>query len=279
MVSKVSVLVRVLLALAALGAIGYYLWYGLTGQGDTDLYPSAWVGPHLALPIVGGIVLSSLGAGALARRVLGTHGAGGNSAKMRKEGLLGVGTVLSARPTGVEINGRPVLRVALSVLGARDETFEAYAKVTLGPMDGTQLVRPGAMLPVRYLPGHRPGEVVRVEIDFSGDTAQAQAAINRAMVKRGVTTERRLDIAARGVAAQAVVRALEVTGTVRDGMAELALELVVTNPGDGSTFPATVRRFLPADAVPRVQVGRMVKVHYLPGAEDEVVLAFSLHTD
>ncbi|MFB7761345.1 hypothetical protein ACWD33_06370 [Streptomyces xiamenensis] len=279
MVSKVSVLVRVLLALAALGAIGYYLWYGLTGQGDTDLYPSAWVGPQLALPIVGSIVLSALSAGAFARRLLSAYGAGGNSARMRKEGLLGVGTVLSARPAGVEINGRPVLRVALSVLGARDETFEAYAKVALGPMDGTQLVRPGAMLPVRYLPGHRPGEVVQVEIDFSGDTAEAQAAINRAMVKRGLTTERRLDIAARGVAAQAVVRALEVTGAVRDGMAELALELVVTNPGDGSTFPATVRRFLPADAVPKVQVGRMVRVHYLPGAEDEVVLAFSLHTD
>ncbi|GAA2050852.1 hypothetical protein N0X72_19500 [Streptomyces carpaticus] len=275
MPSKIPAVFRAAVSAAALGAIGYYLWYGLTDRGDPAVYPSSWVGPQLMLPILGFIALSFVGSGMLARRLLGAHGVGTNSARMLKEGLLGAGTVLSVRPTGVLVNNRPVMRVELSVLGARDETFQAYAKVALGMAGEAAAIRPGAMLPVRYLPERR-GEVVEVEVDFSGDTAAAQEALNRAMVKRGMTTPRRLDIAARGVVAQAVVRTLEVTGRVRDGMPELALELVVTSPGDGSSFPAHVRRFLPADAVPKVQVGRVVQVRYLPEAPDEVVLAFGL---
>ena len=92
------------------------------------------------------------------------------------------------------------------------------------------------------------------------------------MIRKGVTTQEKLDIAAKGVAAQAVVQSLSVPGEIRNGNSRLDLGLVVTRP-DGSTFVTRVEKFLPPGSVSQVQVGRVVQVRYLPGNESEVVLA------
>lgn len=114
-------------------------------------------------------------------------------------------------------------------------------------------------------------------MDLSGDTGAAQDAMNAAMIRKGFTTPAKLDIARRGVAAQAVVRSLSVPGEIRDGHSRLDLILVVTRP-DGSTFETRTEKFLPPAAVSLVQVGRVVGVHYLPENEQEVVLSLPVNT-
>lgn len=111
---------------------------------------------------------------------------------------------------------------------------------------------------------------------MSGDAAEAQRAMNESMIRKGVTTPAELDIAARGVPAQAVVRSLSVPGEIRNGHSRLDLGLIVTRP-DGSTFSTHAEKFLPPTMVGSVQVGRIVQVHYLPGNEQEVVLSLPVN--
>ncbi|MER0245576.1 hypothetical protein AAHZ94_27075 [Streptomyces sp. HSW2009] len=245
------------------GSVGYYLWYGLTADAS-DSGGLAWVGPQM-IPL--GIAVSLVPV-LLAFTKDGVVSAftGRNSAAFRN-GLLGVGTVTGTRPTGTTLNDQPEVRIELNVRGADGTIFDSHAKLVV-PLTDLALFAPGAVLPVRYLPGRTD----RVEIDRSGDMAGAQAVYNEVQLQRGLTTREALEVAERGIPASAVVRSLDVTGAVREEYAELRLGLIVSRP-DGTTFETEVEKFLPPRAVQLVQVGRVIQVRYLPTDETRIALA------
>jgi hypothetical protein len=245
------------LAFVAVSVI-YYLWVGSTG-GVFGWASAAMVWPIIAITVAITAFAFS-GDGIIAAFT------GKNSAAFR-DGLVGIGTVTSVRPTGTTLNDQPQVRIDFSVEGADGKVFPSSAKMIV-PLTELALLRPGVVLPVRYLADRTD----KVEVDRSGDTAQIQAAYDQSMIRKGVTTQEKLDIAAKGVAAQAVVQSLSVPGEIRNGNSRLDLGLVVTRP-DGSTFVTRVEKFLPPGSVSQVQVGRVVQVRYLPGNESEVVLA------
>ncbi|MFI6869044.1 hypothetical protein [Nocardia sp. NPDC050406] len=252
-------------ALAFLGlSLAYYLWASLT---STSLLP--WVGGHMALPMIA-ITLVPMAFAFTGDSILSAL-TGTNSSEFR-DGLMGLGTVRSVGHTGVTLNDQPQVRIDFQVEGADGQIFPAYAKMIV-PLTELSLLRPGVVLPVRYLPDRTD----RVEVDLSGDASAAQEAMNAAMIRKGVTTPAKLDIARRGIAAQAVVRALAVPGEIRDGHSRLDLTLVVTRP-DGTSFETRTEKFLPPASVAQVQVGRIVQVHYLPENEREVVISLPVNT-
>lgn len=137
---------------------------------------------------------------------------GTNSAAFRN-GSVGIGTVRAVRQTGMTLNDQPEVRIDLGVEDADGKTFESHAKMIV-PLTELALLRPGVVLPVRYVPGRTD----KVEIDRSGDTAAVTEAWNHTMIRQGVTSVDKLDIAARGVAAQAVVQSLSVPGRFATGI-------------------------------------------------------------
>ncbi|WP_019932185.1 hypothetical protein [Nocardia sp. BMG111209] len=248
-------------------AVGWYLWHGLTYRA-TDAFGGAvfgWVGWQMALPIV------ALSVVPVAFVLTSTAVTGGNSPRFR-DGQLGIGTVESFRQTGLYVNEQPQLRIEMQVEGAGGENFRSHAKMVV-PLAELALLRPGVVLPVRYLPGRTD----RVEIDHSGDRSAVQRAMNETMIRKGLTTRAALDVAERGVAAQAVVQTLSVPGETRDDSTKVDLHLLITRP-DGSTFTAAVQKFVPQRNIGQVQVGRIVQVRYLAENEREVVLALPVNT-
>ncbi|MET9490327.1 hypothetical protein [Nocardia sp. NPDC006630] len=256
--------IRIAAAAFLVLSVAYYLWHGLTSD---DFLP--WVGWQMGLPIAAltivPIVFAFTGDSIMSALT------GNNSSEFR-HGPIGLGTVESVRNTGVSLNEQPQVRIDFRVEGVDGKTFPAYAKMIV-PFTELALLRPGVVLPVRYLPD-RPG---RVEIDLSGNSAAAQDAMNQAMIRKGITTEAKLNIARNGIPAQAVVRALSVPGEIRDGHPRLDLTLIVTRP-DGSNFEARTEKFLPPTQVGLVQIGRVVQVHYLPQNEQDLVISLPVNT-
>ncbi|MFI9405399.1 hypothetical protein [Nocardia sp. NPDC052316] len=256
-------------ALAAL-AVGYYLLHGLTYTSSSAYEPAGlgWLGWQLVLPILAltlvPMVFAFTGDGIMAAFT------GRNSAEFR-DGLVGLGTITSFAQTGVSVNDQPQVRIQFSVEGIDGKTFPATAKMIV-PLTELALLQPGVVLPIRYLPGRTD----KVEVDMSGDASMAQQAMNESMIRKGITTRHKLDIAERGIATQAVVQSLAVTGEIRDGHSKIALGLVVTRP-DGSSFATRVEKFLAPSSVGQVQVGRILRVHYLPENEQEVVIALAVN--
>ncbi|WP_181699797.1 hypothetical protein [Nocardia sp. GTS18] len=250
-------------------AIGYYLYYGLTYTPDEFTGTMlGWVGPQMALPIIAltivPMVFAFTGDGIFEAFT------GRNSSEFRG-GEIGIGTITSYRQTGVSVNDQPQVRIEFRVEGADGKTFDSHAKMIV-PLTELALLRPGVVLPVRYLPGRTD----KVEVDRSGDAGAAQRAMNESLIRKGITTRDKLDIAERGIAAQAVVRSLDVPGRIRGGYTEVVLGLVVTRP-DGSTFQTGAEKYLPPTAIGSVQVGRIIGVHYLPGDEQEVVISLPIN--
>ncbi|MEU0503675.1 hypothetical protein [Nocardia sp. NPDC005998] len=251
-------------------SIGYYLWHGLTytSSGPFDDGTLAWVGPQMALPIIAvtivPLVFAFTGEGIMAAFT-------GNNSSAFRNGLVGIGTVKSFRQTGLTVNDQPQIRIDFSVEGVDGKIFDSHAKMIV-PLTELALLQPGVVLPVRYLPDRTD----KVEVDRSGDMSAAQHAMNESMIRKGFTTKAKLDIAERGIAAQAVVRSLSVPGEIRNGHSKIELGLVVTRP-DGTTFTTGVEKFLPPASVGQVQVGRILRVHYLPENEQEVVIALQIN--
>ncbi|WTL51951.1 hypothetical protein OG203_26380 [Nocardia sp. NBC_01499] len=262
--------IRWITAVSAALAIGYYVFHGLTYVSTDEFEPAGlgWLGWQMALPIVAitvvPIVFAFTGEGIVAAFT------GRNSAAFR-EGLVGLGTIESFTQTGLTVNDQPQVRVEFSVEGADGKNFTAIAKMIV-PLTELALLRPGVVLPVRYLPDRTD----KVEVDMSGDQAMAQRAMNESMIRKGITTRHKLDIAERGIATQAVVQSLSVPGEIRDGHSKIELGLVVTRP-DGSSFSTRVEKFLAPSTVGQVQVGRILRVHYLPENEQEVVIALAVN--
>ncbi len=251
-------------------SIGYYLWHGLTytGYGPFDDGTLAWVGPQMALPIIAStivpIVFAFTGEG-----IMGAFT--GNNSSAFRNGLVGIGTIRSFRQTGLTVNDQPQIRIDFSVEGVDGKIFDSHAKMIV-PLTELALLQPGVVLPVRYLPDHTD----KVEVDRSGDMSAAQRAVNESMIRKGFTTKAKLDIAERGITAQAVVQSLSVPGEIRNGHSKIELGLVVTRP-DGTTFTTSADKFLPPASVAQVQVGRILQVHYLPENEQEVVIALRVN--
>ena len=250
-------------------AIGYYLFYGLTYTPDEFTGAMlGWVGPQMALPIIAltivPIVFAFTGDGILEAFT------GRNSSEFR-DAAVGIGTITSFRQTGVSVNDQPQVKIAFRVEGADGKVFDSHAKMIV-PLTELALLQPGVVLPVRYLPGRTD----KVEVDRSGDMSAAQRAMNESMIRKGFTTKAKLDIAERGITAQAVVQSLAVPGEIRNGYSKIELGLVVTRP-DGTTFTTSVDKFLPPASVAQVQVGRIIQVHYLPEHEQEVVIALQVN--
>lgn len=250
-------------------AVGYYLYYGITYTPDEFTGSMlGWVGPQMALPIIAltivPMVFAFTGDG-IFEAFTGT-----NSGAFR-QGEIGIGTVTSFRQTGVSVNDQPQVRIEFRVEGADGKVFDSHAKMIV-PLTELALLQPGVVLPVRYLPGRTD----KVEVDRSGDAGAAQRAMNESLIRKGITTRGKLDIAERGLAAQAVVRRLDVPGRIRGGYTEIVLGLVVTRP-DGTTFETSVEKYLPPSAIGAVQVGRILQVHYLPGNEQEVVISLPVN--
>ncbi|MEV6556713.1 hypothetical protein AB0M22_13415 [Nocardia sp. NPDC051756] len=262
--------IRWVTAALAVLAIGYYVFHGLTYVSPNEFMPAemAWVGWQMALPITAitlvPIVFAVTGEGIVAAFT------GRNSAEFR-DGLVGLGTIRSFAQTGLTVNDQPQVRIEFSVEGVDGKNFTAAAKMIV-PLTELALLQPGVVLPVRYLPGRTD----KVEVDMSGDPATAQRALNESMIRKGITTRHKLDIAERGIATQAVVQSLSVPGEIRDGHSKIELGLVVTRP-DGSTFGTRVEKFLAPSSVGQVQVGRILRVHYLPENEHEVVIALAVN--
>ncbi|PXX65503.1 hypothetical protein DFR70_104567 [Nocardia tenerifensis] len=251
-------------------AVAYYLFHGLTYVGADEFEPAGmgWLGWQMVLPIIAltlvPMVFAFTGEGILAAFT------GRNSAAFR-DGLVGLGTIRSFAQTGLTVNDQPQVRIEFSVEGVDGKTFASTAKMIV-PLTELALLQPGVVLPVRYLPDRTD----RVEVDLSGDASMAQRAMNESMIRKGITTRHKLDIAERGIATQAVVQSLSVPGEIRDGHSKIELGLAVTRP-DGSTFTTRVEKFLAPSCVGQVQVGRILRVHYLPENEHEVVIALAVN--
>ncbi|MGW0182256.1 hypothetical protein [Nocardia sp. NPDC003345] len=256
------------LVFAALAA-GAYLWHGLTYEpGRWEPSYLAWLNGFLALPIIAvTLVVTTF---AFTGSGIVTALTGHNTGEFR-DAPLGLGTVKSFGHTGVTLNDQPQIRIEFSVEGADGKIFDATAK-TIVPLTELALLTPGVVLPVRYRPD-RPGIV---QLDLSGDSAAAQRVMNESMIRKGFTTREKIDIAARGITAQAVVQSLTVPGEIRGGHSLVNVGLAVTRP-DGSTFTTTSEKFLPPAAIGNVQVGRIVTTHYLPENEREVVLSIPVN--
>ncbi len=252
--------IRALLVIGLLGALGVYVWHGLTAV-RADEYDIPWAN-WAPLPIVAVTVFS------IAWPMLGISGSirFGSNSKAFRSAPIGIGTITAIRRTSLTVNDRPQLRIDLTVRTPDGESFDSVATQVfdLVELNGIAL---GAMVPVRYLPGRTD----RVEIDRGRDEAQAQAAFNQVMIQTGLSSERSLDIASRGVGADAVVTATHPTGRIIRGNPEISITLNVNRP-DGSSYETTVDKVIAAHLVGYVQVGRVVAVHYLPSDEDEVVL-------
>ncbi|WP_433635405.1 hypothetical protein [Nocardia sp. CA-120079] len=256
-------------------SIGYYLWHGFTytSYGPFDDGTLAWVGPQMALPIIAltivAMVFACTGEG-IGEGIMAAFTGNNNSSAFR-DGLVGIGTIKSFRQTGLTVNDQPQIRIDFSVEGVDGKIFHSHAKMIV-PLTELALLQPGVVLPVRYLPDRTD----KVEVDRSGDRSAAQRAMNESMIRKGFTTKAKLDIAERGITAQAVVQSLAVPGEIRNGYSKIELGLVVTRP-DGTAFTASVDKFLPPASVAQVQVGRIIQVHYLPENEQEVVIALQVN--
>ncbi|WP_328388296.1 hypothetical protein [Nocardia sp. NBC_00416] len=265
-------MIRTLRTLALAGAVlavGCYLWHGLTYEpGPYEPDYLAWLNGYLALPFTALTVVVTVfaftGAGVV------TALTGRNTGDFRNAPM-GLGTVKSFGHTGVSVNDQPQIRIEFSVEGTDGKVFDAAAKMVV-PLTELALLAPGVVLPVRYRPD-RPGIV---ELDLSGDSTAAQRVMNESLIRKGFTTQEKVDIAARGIAAQAVVQSLTVPGEIRDGYSKVAVGLAVTRP-DGSIFTTRSEKFLPPSAIGNVQVGRIVTAHYLPENEQEVVLSIPVN--
>ncbi|MDA3642665.1 hypothetical protein LZ318_38925 [Saccharopolyspora indica] len=193
---------------------------------------------------------------------------GGVKAKQFRGAAIGIGTVVSVRPTGLRVNDQPQLEFVMDVDTEDGTTFRGSARqIVLVHEAGA--VQAGAKMPVRYLPGSADGKVV---LATDASQQELQAAFNRIRVATGEMTPRQLDIAERGVPGRAVVLSAQPTGEIHRDRAVIRIELRVTR-ADGTTFDVAQEKALAPEFLPKTQPGMVIDVIYLPHDESEVVLS------
>jgi hypothetical protein len=184
---------------------------------------------------------------------------------------IGIGTVVSARRTGLTVNDQPQLEILFDVDTADGQTFRGVARQLVDVTD-LAMVEPGSTLAVRYRPGSRDDKVA-VATDASQE--EIQRAFNLVQLAKGHLDAQGLRIAEHGVDAKAVVLEMRPTGEIRDDRSVLDLTMRVTRP-DGTGFEVATQKAVPPTLVPRVQPGSVVMVKYLPGDEETVALALPM---
>ena len=184
---------------------------------------------------------------------------------------IGIGTVVSARRTGLTVNDQPQLEILFDVDTADGQTFRGVARQLVDVTD-MALVEPGATLAVRYRPGSGDD---RVEVATDASQAEVQSAYNMVQLAKGHLDAHGLRIAEHGVDARAVVLEMRPTGEIRDDRSVLDLTMRVTRP-DGTGFEVAAQKAVPPALVSRVQPGSVVMVKYLPGDETTVALALPM---
>ncbi|THV21712.1 hypothetical protein [Glycomyces paridis] len=241
----------------------------LTGINSDE--PTAWVNGWMVGPILLLFVLpTTASVGRLADGPL--RELRGLGAKGFEGAPIGMGTVVSASRTGLSINDQPQLEILFDVDTVDGQSFRGVAKTIV---DITELaaVVPGAILPVRYVPGSTDG---RVAIAADAPQAEMQAALDRVRVAKGLVTPRQLQIAEQGVEAKAVVLAMSPTGEIRGDRAVMDLDFRVTR-ADQTTFDLHQQKPVDASAIAQIQPGMVVRVRYLPHDESEIVVLTALN--
>ena len=248
--------------LISLACTALYLTTGLTSET-----PMPWLNGFLVGPVFLATLVPTLFA--TAGKLDGGLAALRGAVPARFRGApIGIGTVVAIGRTGLTVNGQPQLEIQLDVDTPDGRTFRATARQIV---DLTELaaVRPGATLPVRYLPDGR----ATLAIDAARE--EMQAVLNAVQVSKGHITPRQLHIAEYGRDAQAVVLAMSPTGEVRNGRTVARLTLRVTRP-DGSMFDVRTEKAIPPSAVSSLQAGQVAAVKYLPQDESDVAIVTSL---
>lgn len=118
----------------------------------------------------------------------------GQNSRAFRDAPVGIGTIEGISQTGTYINEQPQVRIDLSVETADGKTFQSHAKLVV-PLTDLGALRPGVVIPVRYLPD-RPE---RVEIDLSADSAAGQEAYTQSLIRKGLTTPEMVAVARNGV--------------------------------------------------------------------------------
>ena len=191
----------------------------------------------------------------------------GQNSRAFRDAPVGIGTIEGISQTGTYINEQPQVRIDLSVEAADGKTFQSHAKLVV-PLTDLAALRPGVVIPVRYL----PDRLERVEIDLSADSAAGQDAYTQSLIRKGLTTPELVAVARNGVRAQGVVRDMRVPGDVREGWTQVVLDVAVTRP-DGSMFTTETTKFIAPNEIGNIQVGKVLDVRYMP--DNESVIAFS----
>jgi hypothetical protein len=191
----------------------------------------------------------------------------GQNSRAFRDAAIGIGTIQGVSQTGTYINEQPQVKIDLSVETADGKTFQSHAKLVV-PLTDLAAVRPGVVIPVRYL----PDRLDRVELDLSDDMAAAQEAYTQSMIRKGLTTPEMVAVARNGVRAQGVVRNMTVPGDVRHGWTRVVLDVAVTRP-DGTMFTTETTKFIGPNEIGNIQVGKVLDVRYMP--DNESVIAFS----
>lgn len=262
-------IVRRTVVTLSIGAVAFYLWYGFTGQGESTFgggVPDVanWFGPSvIVIPIVITVLIIAFAVTGDSAMMAMT---GKNTAEFRNAPV-GMATILQASPTGTQINDQPEVRFDVEVVGLHGEIFRSQARAVV-PVTQLAMLRPGATLPVRYVPGRTD----KVEFDRSGDQHLARHAMEQLALRQGTVTEEALHIARTGIPTHGVIRALTVPGDIKDGKPKLILDVVISRP-DGTTFEVRKEPFVPRAAVAKLQVGSVVDVHYLPHDESKSAIS------
>lgn len=183
---------------------------------------------------------------------------------------LAIGTVVSARRTGLSVNDIPQMAITLDVERPDGPPFRAEAKQIVSPYAADSgFLRPGATVPVRYLV-ESSGQT-RIQLATDAPQADVQRVLSQVQLSRGEITATQLQVAEQGIPAQAVVLDMRPTGEVRSGRSVLRLDLQV-NPYDSAPFTAMVEKAVPQHALGAVQVGSAVPVRYLPEHPNDLVI-------
>lgn len=178
---------------------------------------------------------------------------------------VGAGTVVSVERTGFSVNDCPELDLLLDVTAADGAEFRARAKVLAEPVEATQL-RPGAVLPVRYLPHPEGCEEMLAVLDFDAVPPEQLALLElRARWARGEVSAAEYTAAERGVETVGVLVAVRPAG----GRWELTVRL---RGPRGELEDRVVVKPLDDDERTGYLVGSAWRVRYLP--DDPLGLVF-----
>lgn len=233
-------------------AVAGCLLYAWTGMTSTE--PLPWLNEWMWVPIVALTVVP----------IVWSTTSGPSRAEFRG-GVLGIGTLVEMRRTGLTVNDQPQMDIVFDVETAGMPAFRGTARQIVD-LTELALLTPGTALPVRFLPGRADG---RVGIATDADPAEVQALLQQVQLAKGKITPKQILIAQQGVDAQAVVMEMRPTGEVRQGDAVIDLLLRVTRP-DGTSYDARVQKALSAVALPGVQPGMVLRAKYLPQDEADV---------